>query len=264
MATFINELRGFQPIPRSLIESDELSKDARFLYCLMAVKPDDWEYFEAPLKAQLGISSSRTFRKYRDELIRTGWLECVGQATTADGRFSANTYRLKAAPSIRVDDGDSINTPADVQKMTNGTDVQKMPHGKECRTAKSAQLTKYESLLLNTHSSTSHTHTAAGGNVSAETEKTDAFRAELMEEPNAAKKAIDKWLADKCPDVFMLLQPLTNKQADLLLKEDRLNMYQIFMEMNGKAIRYQGRTTFDVWVTFRNSQFKRNNKKKKQ
>lgn len=73
MARIKNELLGFQSIPRNLIFDSSVSDRARFVYCFMASKPDDWDFFLEPMAKEIGYSVD-TLRKYINELINKGWL----------------------------------------------------------------------------------------------------------------------------------------------------------------------------------------------
>ena len=93
MGNFTNELRNYQAIPRELIFDNSLSDRARFLFCYMAAKPEDWDFYLSNMAKELGYSIG-TIRKYINELIERGWLEKGEQHN--DGRFGAVSYTLKA------------------------------------------------------------------------------------------------------------------------------------------------------------------------
>ena len=94
MGNFINELKGYQTIPRNLIFDNSLPDRARFLYCYMAAKPDDWDFFLEPMARELQLSVE-TVRKYLQCLIDAGWIE-KGEQSNEHGQFGAVTYTLKA------------------------------------------------------------------------------------------------------------------------------------------------------------------------
>lgn len=73
MSNFKNELRAWQQVPRDLICDNTLSDRARFVYCFMACKPDNWDFYMKPLADDLGYSVD-TLRKYINELEKAGWL----------------------------------------------------------------------------------------------------------------------------------------------------------------------------------------------
>lgn len=71
----------FTIIPNSLINDRNLSDRARFIFTLMASKPDDWKFYNSSLAKELGYHED-TLRKYVSELIESGWLvkhEAVGK-----------------------------------------------------------------------------------------------------------------------------------------------------------------------------------------
>ena len=73
MAKFINELNIYKSISCELIFDKSLSDRARFLYCYMAAKPDEWEFFLEPMAKDIGYSVD-TLRKYINELVASGWI----------------------------------------------------------------------------------------------------------------------------------------------------------------------------------------------
>ena len=112
MAKIINELKGYQAIPRKLIFDKNMSDRARFVYCFMAAKPEDWEFFLEPMARDLGYGTE-TLRKYINELVAGGWL-VRGKQKTEDGRFSATEYVIRANKTL---------------PCTENTDTEKNRHG---------------------------------------------------------------------------------------------------------------------------------------
>lgn len=98
MAKIINELKGFQSIPRDLIFDTSMSDRARFVYCYMAAKPEDWEFFLEPMSQEIGYSVE-TLRKYISELITNGWL-VKGEQINTNGKFGAVEYTIKATRDL--------------------------------------------------------------------------------------------------------------------------------------------------------------------
>lgn len=94
MAKIKNELKGLQSIPRNLIFDNSISDRARFVYCFMVAKPDDWDFFLDPMARELGYSVE-TLRKYINELVANGWLVKEGQSNH-DGKFGSVKYTIKA------------------------------------------------------------------------------------------------------------------------------------------------------------------------
>ena len=96
MGNFNNELKNYQSIPRALIFDNDMSDRARFLFCYMASKPDNWDFYIANMTKELGYSDE-TLRKYINELISCGWLIKGEQSNL--GKFGAVEYTLKAKKS---------------------------------------------------------------------------------------------------------------------------------------------------------------------
>lgn len=94
MAKFNSELTRFQNIPRDLVFDTTLSDRARFVYCFMACKPSEWNFFLEPMAKEIGYSVD-TLRKYVNELVLSGWLE-KGEQEREKGVFGATQYTLKA------------------------------------------------------------------------------------------------------------------------------------------------------------------------
>ena len=94
MAKFTNELNNYQNIPRDLVFDITLSDRARFVYCFMACKPNDWDFYLEPMAKEIGYSVD-TLRKYINELVESGWLE-KGEQEREKGTFGAVSYTLKA------------------------------------------------------------------------------------------------------------------------------------------------------------------------
>lgn len=93
MATIFNELRNFQNIPRELIFDSSLSDRARFVFCYMVSKPDDWQFFLEPMAKEIGYSVE-TLRKYIKELVESGWI-VKGEQERDKGVFGATSYTLR-------------------------------------------------------------------------------------------------------------------------------------------------------------------------
>lgn len=94
MATIFNELKNYQSIPRELIFDSSLSDRARFVFCFMVSKPDNWQFFLEPMAKELGYSVE-TLRKYIKELVESGWID-KGEQERDKGVFGATAYILRA------------------------------------------------------------------------------------------------------------------------------------------------------------------------
>lgn len=95
MSNFKKELSNYQIIPRELIFDPSLTDRARFVYCFMASKPDDWDFYLEPMANEIGYSKD-TLRKYINELVSNGWL-VKGEQVNNNGVFGAVEYTLKAS-----------------------------------------------------------------------------------------------------------------------------------------------------------------------
>lgn len=94
MAKIINKVaQGYQIIPRELVLDSTISDRARFVYCFMASKPEDWEFFLEPMAKEIGYSID-TLRKYIKELVESGWL-VKGEQDNENGRFGSVYYELR-------------------------------------------------------------------------------------------------------------------------------------------------------------------------
>lgn len=83
--------KGTESISRNLIFDNELSDRARFVYCFMMAKPNDWDFYVKTMSKELGYSEE-TLHKYINELIRRGWLTKVRQSRDENNKFGAVDY----------------------------------------------------------------------------------------------------------------------------------------------------------------------------
>ncbi len=87
---------NFAQIPNALINDNTLSDRARFIFCYMAAKSDDWKFYQDKMAKDLKMSVD-TVRKYIAELLESGWLtreEVRGER----GVFDSFIYDLHPAP----------------------------------------------------------------------------------------------------------------------------------------------------------------------
>lgn len=95
-----NIKKGFTIIPNGLILDSSLSDRARFVFCYMASKPDDWSFYQKPMAKELGYSVD-TLRKYIDELLGSGWLSREVQRGEK-GKFDTYDYTMNTVPNFTV------------------------------------------------------------------------------------------------------------------------------------------------------------------
>lgn len=93
MSNFINKLDNYQVLPRELIFDNKLSDRARFVFCFMASKPNDWDFYLEPMAKEIGYSVE-TLRKYINELVKSGWLTKGEQERKEGNRYGAVIYTL--------------------------------------------------------------------------------------------------------------------------------------------------------------------------
>lgn len=89
----IKKCKGTESISRDLIFDNELSDRARFVYCYMMAKPDNWNFLMANMAKELGYSIE-TLRKYINELVERGWLEKGEQSRDEDNQWGAVSYTI--------------------------------------------------------------------------------------------------------------------------------------------------------------------------
>ena len=90
-----NIKRDFTTIPNALINDNGLTDRARFLFCYMAAKPDDWKFYQSKISYDLQLSAE-TIRKYISELEESGWLS--RELVRSEGKFDSYDYTLNASP----------------------------------------------------------------------------------------------------------------------------------------------------------------------
>jgi predicted transcriptional regulator len=107
-----NIAKNFTVIPNELINDNELSDRARFLFCYMAAKPDNWKFFQRKTAIDLHLSMD-TIRKYLQELEDSGWIDVeIGRDK---GKFDACNYIMKSSPcrkkpgSVKIGIGENPN-----------------------------------------------------------------------------------------------------------------------------------------------------------
>lgn len=97
--------KGTESISRNLIFDNELSDRARFVYCFMMAKPDNWNFYISNMAKELGYSAD-TLRKYINELLQRGWLTKVGQTRNERNRFGAVDYIIHETRQVEEVDGE--------------------------------------------------------------------------------------------------------------------------------------------------------------
>ncbi|WP_299060474.1 helix-turn-helix domain-containing protein [uncultured Polaribacter sp.] len=91
-----NIRKNFTIAPNELINDNNITDRARFLFIYMSSKPHDWVYYNRQLSNALNYSID-TLRKYLKELIVSGWIIKEKQKRTS-GKFTSNTYILNSEP----------------------------------------------------------------------------------------------------------------------------------------------------------------------
>lgn len=87
---------GFTIVNNQLIKDTRLKPETRFLFILLASKPDNWEFYQNPLCKELGWSPD-TFRKHMGILEKHGYIERE-QVRDKNGKFSHYNYVLLYPP----------------------------------------------------------------------------------------------------------------------------------------------------------------------
>lgn len=100
----IIKCKGTESISRDLIFDNELSDRARFVYCYMMAKPDNWEFFVKVMAREIGYHED-TLHKYINELIQRGWLERNGQSRNGENRWGAVSYTIYETRQEKSRDG---------------------------------------------------------------------------------------------------------------------------------------------------------------
>lgn len=108
MENLTKQLKNYQCIPRELLFDSSLSDRARFVYCYMAAKPDDWDFNINVMATELGYCVD-TLRKYIKELCNNKWL--VKGRQEIDRKWGTVHYTLIAMK--------------DTKENTNNSDTEK-------------------------------------------------------------------------------------------------------------------------------------------
>lgn len=205
MARVRNENKGNESIPRNLIFDERLSDRARFVYCYMSAKPDDWDFVLAPMAKELGYSVD-TLRKYLGELIQSGWIVRGEQRhDEVTKKFGCFEYTIK-------------NMPADMDE----------PYRKKADTAKT-RVGKNPTQQYN-----SSINTPINNNSSINTPVKDNkqdIRAGKVELSEDEVKFIDN-MKKQFPRMMKMEQPLTLDQAKKLKeKYDHDLLFRVMSEI---------------------------------
>lgn len=130
MGNFNNELKNWQQIPKLLINDSSLSDRARFVYCFMACKAEDWDFFMQPLAKDLGYSVD-TLKKYINELIESGWLSKGEQTRNSDNTWGSTKYTLHAQKVQRVSDTENFRHGENTTQYNTDIDIKSYIDKKE-------------------------------------------------------------------------------------------------------------------------------------
>lgn len=165
-----NHLKSeFAQIPNALIEDRTLSATARALFCYLAVKPDNWEFYMPDIADGLRISQD-TLRKIIKELVSAGWIEDGGQDRKG-GQFGSKIISIFAFKSPNKGDDRVGNLPIRQKTESDENRIGKTPRHNNNNSKK-------YSTLKNTHSSSLYPQTLEDeeeGVVSAELVPLDPY-----------------------------------------------------------------------------------------
>lgn len=92
----------FAQIPNELIEDRTISATARMLFCYLAVKPDNWNFFISDISNALRISPD-TLRKVIKELVFAGWILDEGQDRKR-GQFGSKIISIFAFKIPKIEE----------------------------------------------------------------------------------------------------------------------------------------------------------------
>jgi len=110
-------------IPNALINDEDLSTQARFLFVYLSSKPDDWSFYQKPICKNFGWSAD-TFRKYVKELAKSGWI-CREQNRDENNRFKSYQYTLNQEPVRKISEP---NLDKEVLETKKDDDKTPPPH----------------------------------------------------------------------------------------------------------------------------------------
>jgi len=105
---------GFTSIPNEMILDKDLSDKALRLWTYIAMKPDDWNFFDKNMSDELG-ASSKTIQRSRKELSDAGYLG-VFEKQTQNGSFNGFDYYLYTSRTAEKVEHVEIETANGVDK----------------------------------------------------------------------------------------------------------------------------------------------------
>lgn len=100
MSKIFNELKSnFSQLPNDLINDESISRDARFLFILLAAQSEDFKLNQKWILKMMGWKDRKTLTKYWSELQQRGWGARVRRRISG-GRLGVYDYHLFSNPSL--------------------------------------------------------------------------------------------------------------------------------------------------------------------
>jgi|TARA_R100000479_G_scaffold51000_3_gene23990 hypothetical protein len=119
-----NHIEGnFTTVPNGLINDPNLKDRAKFIFILLASKPDNWSFRTKNLAKDAGIHWE-TFVKYRNSLVKYGWI-LIEEQLSSNGRFKPKNYHLFSKPTFQIKDSknDDLDLGEDQKKPSKKNSV---------------------------------------------------------------------------------------------------------------------------------------------
>lgn len=128
MSRIFNELKAnYSQIPNELINDDQLSHQARFLFVLLASQKDDFKLYQNWILKKMNWKDAKTLTKYWSELQGNGWGARVRKRKES-GKWGLYDYHLFASK--------------DLDKVVKLTRWEKTPGGEKSSMDKTPPLNK--------------------------------------------------------------------------------------------------------------------------
>lgn len=121
MATIKNKGCGFTQVSNGLLEDPRLSYKAKGLYCYMASRPDNWQFFETQLQS-VSTEGRDAVKAALKELVNAGWLHRSNETVRKGGKFSSYVYEIVHRDGLTAAD-EPLRFNRCGKPATNNTDI---------------------------------------------------------------------------------------------------------------------------------------------
>lgn len=99
---------NYTMIPNELIRQEGLNPIAKYIFGYLASMADGWEFKTHDLVKRLDLNK-KTFVKYRDQLVKEGWLFVEPQGKAKNGIFLPKVYHILSKKGAEISKKPTVN-----------------------------------------------------------------------------------------------------------------------------------------------------------